>query len=97
MGPPKLSVSGIFTKNEWDALTRQLGVSPQQGEIARLLLEGSSDKQISRRLGIAVPTVRTYLSRMFSKLDVQDRNELVVMMLRKFRSGCDLARCPRSR
>ena len=83
----------VFTKVEWSNLTNHLGMSPQQAEIARELLAGSSDKQIAQKLGIAVPTVRTYLGRMFAKLDVQDRNELIVHIFREFRAGCK--GCPR--
>ena len=90
-----MPIGKVFTKTEWANLTNHLGLSPKQAEIARQLLEGSSDKQIAQKLGIAIPTVRTYMGRMFAKLDVQDRNELIVNIFRQFRTGCK--GCPRWR
>lgn len=88
-----MAIGKVFTKTEWVNLTNHLGLSPKQAEIARQLLEGSSDKQIAQKLDIAIPTVRTYMGRMFVKLDVQDRNELIVNIFRQFRTGCK--GCPR--
>lgn len=89
----ELYVSQLFTRREWIDLTNQLGLSGRQAQIARCLLEGRGDKQVAHELGITVPTVRTYLGRMFVKLDVQDRNELIVNIFREFRTGCN--GCPR--
>ncbi len=91
--PMVMPISEVFTKTEWVNLSDHLGLSPKQAEIARQLFGGSSDKQIAQELGIAVSTVRTYMSRMFVKLDVQDRNELIVNIFRQFRAGCK--GCPR--
>jgi len=91
----QLSVAQIFTPSEWAELTNQLGFSARQAQIARYLLEGLGDKQIASQLSISVHTIREYLSRMFAKLDVQDRNELVVSVFREYRAGCDLSACPR--
>ncbi len=90
-----LSAGKIFTPTEWAKLAGHLQLSAQQARIAEHLLEALSDKQIAHELGITVPTVRTYLGRMFTKLNVQDRNELVVRLFREFRAGCD--ECPRWR
>ncbi|HEW78502.1 MAG TPA: response regulator transcription factor [Phycisphaerales bacterium] len=40
------------------------------------------------KLNIAVPTLRTHLTRLFSRLDVQGRDELVLCVFRHFRKGC---------
>ena len=89
-------VGHIFTGAEWGELTTQVSLSTRQAQIATHLLEGLGDKQIALQLGISVHTVRTYLERIFAKLNVQDRNELVVSIFRQYRAGCDLAACPRS-
>lgn len=62
----------------WLAVASVLELSPQQRRIVELLLCGCRDKQIAHELGLSVPTVRTYLGRIFLKLGVQDRIELIL-------------------
>jgi len=68
----------IFSDKEWAQIIDELSLSPRQKEIIQCLLLGDSDKQIANDLHISVPTVRTHLSRLFIKLDVQDRVELIL-------------------
>jgi len=79
------AVAEIFTSSEWSCLKRRLELSPRQADIARRLLEGAGDKQIAQSLAISVSTVRTHLGRLFSKLRVQDRGELIVHLFREHR------------
>lgn len=76
--------AGIFDQHEWDRLVVELSLSRRQGEIAQLIFEGSGDKQIASDLKISIPSVRTHLKRMFKKLGVQGRNELVLHVVRHF-------------
>jgi DNA-binding NarL/FixJ family response regulator len=55
-----------------DALT------PRETDILRLVAEGLGNKQIARRLGVAVTTVRTHLSSVYEKLRVESRVELAL-------------------
>lgn len=85
----------IFSEIEWKELVEGLSLSPRQAQICKNLLRGLSDKQIAYLLKISVPTVRTHLSRLFLKLDVQDRQELVIHLFQYFREGCRSEICPR--
>lgn len=78
----------IFSEKEWGVLVKELSLSPRQSEVIKHLFSGRSDKQISKVLGIAVPTVRTHLSRLFSRFNLQDRNELILHVFCHFRKGC---------
>ena len=80
----------IFSQSEWSELVNELRLSARQAEVIKLLFSGHSDKQIAMELQISVPTVRTHLSRLFLRFDVQDRTELVVYVFRHFRKGCRL-------
>lgn len=91
----KFQVADVFTKSEWEELTTQLNFSPQQIQVVHCLLEGMGDKQIAATMGISEHTVRTYLGRIFTKQEVQNRNELLVGIFRQFRDGCVPAECPR--
>jgi len=55
-----------------EALTRR------ETDILRLVAEGLGNKQIARRLGVAVTTVRTHLSSVYEKLRVESRVELAL-------------------
>lgn len=52
------------------------GLSAREREVARLVAQGLTDKQIARELGLAVPSVRTYLQRLFQKTGCTRRSAL---------------------
>ena len=52
-------------------------LSAREAEVARCVAEGLTDKEIARRLGLALPTIRTYLRRSFEKFGVERRSALV--------------------
>lgn len=62
--------------------TEALGVSPRQSEVLRLLIEGKTNKAISRELGIAESTVKTHLETLYRKLDATSRTQAVVAAAR---------------
>lgn len=51
-------------------------LSAREQEVARAVREGLTDKDIARRLAVGVPTVRTYLRRIFDKLGIERRSAL---------------------
>jgi RNA polymerase sigma factor (sigma-70 family) len=57
-------------------------LSPREQEIARLVAKGLPNKTIGAILEISPWTVSTHLRRMFGKLDVRCRAELVAKVLR---------------
>lgn len=57
-------------------------LTQRQREIIELLVQGLQNKQIARRLGIGVETVKTHISRILERLGVSSRTEAVVVALR---------------
>lgn len=53
------------------------GLSPREREIADLVAQGLSNKEICRDLDLELPTVKTYMSRIFTKTGVRTRTELL--------------------
>ncbi|MBT2321746.1 helix-turn-helix transcriptional regulator [Variovorax paradoxus] len=51
-------------------------LSPREQQVARAVREGLTDKEIARRMTVGVPTVRTYLRRIFGKLGIERRSAL---------------------
>lgn len=62
----------------WSEVVATLSLTPQQSRIVALILKGHCDKQVAAHMGLCVPTVRTHLSRLFHRIDVNDRVELVL-------------------
>jgi len=87
----------VFTDKEWLELMGILSLSERQGQIAHRMFRDMSDYQISQDLKIAVPTVRTHISRLFGKLGVDDRVGLVLHVVGRFRDECRKLDCPRNR
>jgi DNA-binding NarL/FixJ family response regulator len=74
-------------RRTWRAIAKELALSPQQIRIVEAILRGKQDKQIAAELGLSIPTVRTYLTRIFDRVEVEDRLRLV---LRIFAMAQDL-------
>lgn len=51
-------------------------------EILNLAAKGLANKNIASELGLSLPTIKTYLSSVFSKLQVGSRTEAVITALR---------------
>jgi DNA-binding NarL/FixJ family response regulator len=56
-------------------------LSNRETEIAHLVAEGLSNRQISNRLQLSEHTIKNYLFRVFEKLGVQTRVELALYAL----------------
>lgn len=67
-----------LAQSTWRRIAKSLGLSPQQKRIVELILRGRQDKEIADQLGLAVPTIRTYLKRIFDRVGVTDRLTLVL-------------------
>jgi DNA-binding NarL/FixJ family response regulator len=60
----------------------ELGFSPHQADVLRLLIEGKAKKLISRDLDMSDSTVETLLASIFRKLDATSRTQAVLAAAR---------------
>jgi DNA-binding CsgD family transcriptional regulator len=58
-------------------------LSPREREVVTLLAEGLSNKEIARRLGIAVDTAKFHVGRVIDKLDATGRTDAVAHAARR--------------
>ena len=58
-----------------------LNLSNREAQVAQLLVDGLSNKEIAKALGIADITVRLHLRRVFSKLGARSRTDAVRIIL----------------
>lgn len=56
---------------------RRAPLTPRERDVVALLVGGASTREISRRTGLTIATVHTYLKRVYPKLGVHSRVELV--------------------
>ena len=54
-----------------------LGISEREKQVLDLLAAGQSNKEIARTLGVSPNTVKTHVSRLFEKLEVQRRTQAI--------------------
>lgn len=56
----------------------EAGLSPREGEILREIVQGASNKEIARRLGIAETTVKIHVQHILRKLGLNSRVQVAV-------------------
>jgi NarL family two-component system response regulator LiaR len=57
-------------------------LSRRERDVLRLIARGHSNRQIARELGIGVQTVKTHVSSILTKLDLEDRVQAAIFALR---------------
>lgn len=55
----------------------ELGISPRELEILKMIAEGKSNQEIAGQLYISLSTVKTHVSNLFSKLNVKRRTQAI--------------------
>jgi DNA-binding CsgD family transcriptional regulator len=56
------------------------GLTPREAQVARLIAEGASAKDVAKALAISVHTARRHTEHVFEKLGVQSRTQLVLLL-----------------
>jgi DNA-binding CsgD family transcriptional regulator len=72
-----------------DAVKRKYGITQRESEISKLLLQGKSNKEIADELCIAHHTVKNHIYRLYQKLEVNKRYQLVNFFLHQMNAGKD--------
>lgn len=62
-----------------EAAARLAALSPREAQIAALVAEGLSNAEIGRRAGMSETTIKTYVSRLLTKLDCANRVEVALL------------------
>jgi DNA-binding CsgD family transcriptional regulator len=56
------------------------GLTPREVEVARLAANGATNAEIGRALFVSLPTVKTHMNHVLTKLGVRSRTELVSLL-----------------
>lgn len=83
----------VMTKDVSEALTRgirqhmvqgdQSGLTEREKEVLLLIAEGKSNKEIGEELHISIKTVKTHVSNLLMKCELDDRTQLAIYAHRK--------------
>ena len=76
-GDPHVAVSVRELGIEREAFARRYRLSPREAEVAELVLRGYRNPDIAAALGIASSTTKRHLTRIFDKIGVDSRTQLI--------------------
>ena len=65
-----------------DALAERFGLTPREIEVACLVLQGERNRQIGKKLFLSVKSVKNMLTRIYQKVEVQGRSEMISKLMR---------------
>lgn len=69
---------------QWDSIGTALRLSPRELEVVRSVFECGADPLIAVRLGISPHTVHTHLDRIYRKLGLGSRCDLVLRVFETY-------------
>lgn len=71
----------MLSLSSWADLSAALRLSPRELDIVRHIFDDHKELAIGRALGISSHTVNTYLQRLYHKLHVSSREQLIVRVI----------------
>lgn len=71
----------VFEEDDWRGIQTELALSPRELEIVQGFFEDRSEMAMARQLGISEHTVHTYVRRIYSKLGVTSRCQLLLCVM----------------
>lgn len=71
----------LLNGNEWERAVRDLNLSGREQEIARAIFDDRTESSIAEKLGISPHTVHTHVERLYRKLGVGSRTQLVLRVV----------------
>jgi DNA-binding CsgD family transcriptional regulator len=75
-----------LTVAEWELVSTSLALSKRESEISRLLLDDASESAIAATLSISSKTVHAHIERLYRKLGVHSRHQLVTRLFKAYLS-----------
>jgi len=77
----------MFSADEWRDLSKRMGLSPRQTQVARLICRGHRNHELAEAIGIKPDTVRMHRRELFKKLRITDRVGVPVRLILAWRRG----------
>lgn len=79
--------AGLLRGSSTMSMVSPSSLTPRELEILQLIVDGHTNQQIAKALGISEKTVKTHCSRLFQRLGVTDRTQAAVWAMRNMPSS----------
>ena len=79
-----VSGRGVLVPSQWEQLGQRLRLSKRQLQVVQCLFDDWTEAQIAMALGISEHTVHTHIERLYRKLEVRSRCDLIVRVFGEF-------------
>ena len=79
--------AGLLRGSNQMSMVSPSSLTPRELEILQLIVDGHTNQQIAKTLGISEKTVKTHCSRLFQRLGVTDRTQAAVWAMRNLPSN----------
>jgi DNA-binding NarL/FixJ family response regulator len=80
----RLSIQSLLTASDFASMCRQLKLSSREAEITYLILLAHSERCIAHTLHISTHTVHSHTERLYRKLDIGNRSELITCLFQTY-------------
>lgn len=81
-----------LSDDEWESIAALLRLSGRQKQIVRCIFDGEDEDAMAHALGISAHTVHTHVDRLYRKLGVRSRSEVVVQLFLAYLQASDPGR-----
>ena len=81
VSPSRLRGASLLSDHAWHEISQALGLTKRELQIVQSVFDNLSEAEIARRFRISGHTVHTHLNRLFKKLAVTTRTELVLRVM----------------
>jgi DNA-binding CsgD family transcriptional regulator len=71
----------LFSEEQWLVIADRLELSPRELQIVKLVFVDAQERSIAGELGVSAHTIHTQLKRLYRKLGVTSRVELVLRIV----------------
>ena len=93
---PEFNVAGYgtlaLTDADWETIATILALSARESQVARQVMDGATEADIAARLSIAPRTVHSHVERLYRKLKVHNRHQLLVRIINTYLSAAGIKR-----
>ena len=79
--------ASLFSVSEWQAIARSLGLSPRELDVVKGIFDDQCEREIARSLGLSAHTVHAHVERIYAKLVVTSRVQLLVTVFSRNRQS----------
>jgi DNA-binding CsgD family transcriptional regulator len=77
----KLRGASLLTNHAWHEIARTLGISNRELQIVQAVFDNQHEADIAKRFKLSPHTVHMHMNRLFKKLNVKSRTELVLRIV----------------